>query len=411
MKIRLLSALLVLVSPALAQLSLKFEDAFPAQEDFRRPIYLDYTSADPEHYYVLEQTGKILRLPRDGSIDGRDVFFELPAGQILQPENGGHNEEGLLGMAFDPEYAETGYVYVYYSQRGEAPAQQTGNRRRGRRSFPRHSILSRFSAEETDIGRVVDPKSELVIMKIPQPYGNHNGGTILFGPDQMLYVALGDGGAANDPHENGQNKENLLASILRIDVRDATAEVPYKIPADNPFVNESASRGEIWAYGLRNPWRMSFDRMTGELWCGDVGQVTWEEIDRIVKGGNYGWNLMEATHPFPKTRELDPEVRAGLLLPVAEYGREFGISVTGGYIYRGKLIPELEGYYIYGDFQTTGMWAVKEDREAGKHEVIALGDAPALISSFAELPNGEHLLLGFAGNSFDKCRIYRILPK
>ena len=409
MKTRLLSALLLFPAIGFAQVQLQFEDLFPAQADFRRPIYLDHSSADPDNYYVLEQTGRILIVPRDGSVDGRDVFFDSHD-KILHPENGGHNEEGLLGMAFDPDYEDTGHVFVYYSERLPAKPQQSSGRRRSRR-FPRQSVLSRFTAEESEIGRVVDPDSELVLMRITQPYGNHNGGTIIFGPDSMLYIALGDGGAANDPHGNGQNKAALLAKILRIDVREASREQPYEIPEDNPFVTDPDARGEIWAYGLRNPWRMSFDAETGELWCGDVGQNLWEEVDHIVKGGNFGWNLMEATHPFPPTREVDPDKRDQLLLPVAEYPRNDGISITGGYIYRGEKIPELQGAFVYGDFQTRNMWAVIEDPEGDEHRVIALGEAPGLIASFGELPDGELVVLCFAGNQFEKSRVYKILPK
>jgi glucose/arabinose dehydrogenase len=183
-------------------------------------------------------------------------------------------------------------------------------------------------------------------------------------------------------------------------VRGATAEKPYAVPADNPFVGEAGARPEIWCYGLRNPWRIAFDRATGDLWCGDVGQDRVEEVDRLVKGGNYGWNLMEGSEVFRRNVELPKD----LIAPVAEYGHKDGVSVTGGFVYRGRSIPELVGRYVYGDFSTFRLWAVKEDREGGKHEVREIGRAPAQLSSFAEEPDGELLMTCFDG------KIYRLVP-
>ncbi len=278
--------------------------AFPGQARFERPLLLEHTKADPGHYYVVCQDGKIFRIPSDASSKSRSVFFD-GTGKILGPSNGGHNEEGLLGFAFDPEYAKNSFVYVYYSKRVD---------RNGRKSVIARYKVDRASGAERDgeggdtqkraeasrKAPVCKPDSELVLLEIPQPWGNHNGGTIVFGHDGMLYVALGDGGAGGDPKGNGQKLSTLLASVLRIDVRGASKEAPYAVPKDNPFVGKKGARPEIWAYGLRNPWRISFDRKTGELWCGDVGQNRWEEVDRIVRGGNYGWRLLGGAHPHDR---------------------------------------------------------------------------------------------------------------
>ena len=309
-------------------------------------------------------------------------------------------EEGLLGLAFDPSYADNGYFYIYYSEAFAGDG------------YSRRSVISRLRRVDSDDGPVADPGSELRLLEIPQPYGNHDGGTIVFGPDRMLYIALGDGGRANDPHGHGQNKGTLLGAVLRIDVGKARADEPYRIPADNPFVGEAGARGEIWAYGLRNPWRISFDRETGDLWCGDVGQNLYEEVDRLVKGGNYGWNLVEATHEFAPTKPPPPggsrERPDGVTLipPVVEYPRSDGWSITGGYVYRGKALPGLVGRYVYADFIIPHLWAVRENRDGGKADVIELcrGKVPAQIASFAEEPDGELLICSFNG------RISRLVP-
>ncbi len=377
-------------------------NAFPSQKSFKRPVYLDHHASDPGQYYVVEQAGMIYRITQSGG-SKRQVFLDWQE-KTLSPSSKpqGHNEEGLLGFAFDVDFANNGFVYIYYSQ-------VTGNKmmKRGKREFKvltRESVISRLGTEKKDGELKALPDSELVLLKVEQPYGNHNGGTILVGADGMLYIALGDGGWANDPHDHGQDLQTLLATILRVDVRGATAEQPYRIPADNPFVDNKDARGEIWAYGLRNVWRFSFDRETQEMWCGDVGQNLWEEVDRIVKGGNYGWNLMEAKHLFGKTKKAD--LPKDLIAPVAEYPRKDGLSVTGGYVYRGTKHPELQGQYVYGDFVSGRVWAVREDRQDGKHAVTQLLHRQGLmIASFAQEPDGELLVLAFDG------KIYRLVKK
>ncbi|MCC6783982.1 MAG: PQQ-dependent sugar dehydrogenase [Planctomycetes bacterium] len=372
----------------------RFVDAFPAQEKFDRPLLLTQHAKDPGWLWVLEQTGRLLRVPADGKQSERRTVLDLGK-DAFHPGNGGHNEEGLLGFCFDPGYLDSNaFVYVYWSRKiGGSGA-----------SLKRESVISRFTTKRDGEAIEADRASELVVMRVPQPWGNHNGGTILFGRDGMLYIALGDGGAANDLGGTGQNLASLLAKVLRIDVRGATSEKPYAIPSDNPFVGREGARGETWCYGLRNPWRISFDRETGELWCGDVGQNLFEEVDRLVKGGNYGWPLMEATHTFPPNTERKPEELAGLVAPVAEYPRGEGISITGGHVYRGKALPQLVGRFVYGDFALCNVWAVLEDRESGKHDVLRIGKAPAPLASFGERENGELVICCFDG------RIYDLVP-
>ena len=271
-------------------------------------------------------------------------------------------EEGLLGLALDP--ADSRYVYVYYSA-----------------ANPRRSVVSRFSGNSAADNR----DSELVILEVEQPYANHNGGQIAFGPDGYLYIGLGDGGSAGDPQRNGQDTSTLLGTILRIDVSEATAGRPYAIPPDNPFA-DGGGRPEIWAYGLRNPWRFSFDRETGELWAGDVGQNRWEEIDIIERGGNYGWNTLEGHHCFSPREECQQE---GMIAPVWEYPLEDGAcSVTGGYVYRGAAIPWLNGAYVYGDFCTGEIFGLRyANGQVVEHKQLA--DTGLRIASFGQDNDGE----------------------
>jgi quinoprotein glucose dehydrogenase len=242
--------------------------------------------------------------------------------------------------------------------------------------------------------------SEKVILEVDQPYGNHNGCMLVFGPDAYLYLTFGDGGAAADPHGHGQDLGTLLATCLRIDIDNEDKGKPYAIPKDNPFVDKQGARPEIWAYGLRNLWRMSFDRETGTLWGGDVGQNEYEEIDIIVKGGNYGWNKREGTHPFRRGEKSDE-----MIDPVFEYGRDKGLSITGGYVYRGKLQPKLAGLYIFADYGMGRIWGIDYDYKDGKvKSTELLGHFPAAtISSFGEDAAGELYACGHRVKS-----IYRV---
>ncbi|MFM7809831.1 MAG: PQQ-dependent sugar dehydrogenase, partial [Planctomycetota bacterium] len=242
---------------------------FP-QLELRRPVQALQAPGDAHSLYVLEQAGRIVRLDlQDASVTEAPTWMD-----IREQVHDRGNEEGLLSLAFHPKFAENGQFFVYYSA-----------------TSPRRSELTRFTVDRTS-GKP-DIRSAKVLLEIPQPYSNHNGGTVLFGPDGMLYLSIGDGGAANDPHNHGQNPSTLLGTVIRIDVDRAVDGKPYTIPADNPFVGNAKAAPEVWAYGLRNVWRMSFDRGSGKLFGGDVGQNAWEEIDIIQRGGNYGWNVRE----------------------------------------------------------------------------------------------------------------------
>ncbi len=287
------------------------------------------------------------------------------------------SEEGLLGMAIDPDNAR--HLYLYYSA-----------------AQPRRSVVARFTLAPD--GAAVDPDSELIILSVAQPYPNHNGGMLAFGPDGYLYIGLGDGGAAGDPQGHGQDTSTLLGAILRIDVSDATAELPYVIPPDNPFAG-GGGRGEIWAYGLRNPWRFTFDSVTGDIWAGDVGQNRWEEIDRIQRGANYGWNVLEGGHCFQPRDDCD---RAGMTPPVWEYALDGEpCSIIGGYVYRGASIPWLNGAYVYGDFCSGKVYGLRY-AGGGVVEHRQLADTGLRIMSFGQDNDGELYLLS------QKSGIYRL---
>jgi len=338
---------------------------------FDRPLCITHANDATGRIFVVEQFGRIHVVQNDPATGASSVFLD-----ISRKVRTVHNEEGLLAMAFHPNYKSNGFFYIYYSA-----------------SNPRRGVLSRFSVSTEDANKA-DPGSELAILEVEQPYGNHNGATVIFGPDGYLYMSLGDGGSAGDPHGHGQNLGTLLGSILRIDVDHRDSSRAYAIPKDNPFVGVQGARPEIWAYGLRNVWRMSFDHLTGELWAGDVGQNKWEEIDLIVRGGNYGWNIREGAHAY---RSVATE---GVLIdPVIEYGRNDGASVTGGYVYRGSRFPSLQGVYIYADYVTGTIWGLRHI--GGKvTESARLLEQPNNISSFGETSEGEILVTCFDGRIY-----------
>jgi len=322
--------------------------------------------------FITEQRGVIYAFSANNSQQA-DIFLD-----ITDRVNRGGNEEGLLGLVFGPDYQENGYFYVYYSA-----------------ADPSRSVLSRFSLNEEDTD-VADPESEVIIMEVAQPYSNHNAGQLAFGPDGYLYIALGDGGGAGDPLGNAQNLGTVLGSILRIDVSGLSAPGDYEIPADNPFVGTEGARAEIWAFGLRNPWRFSFDLETGLLWAGDVGQSSWEEIDIIAKGANYGWNIMEGSHCYSPSTGCN---QSGLTLPIVEYDHSQGCSVTGGYVYRGDQIPSLQGYYIYGDYCSGNIWALAYDGDVVTENTL-LVDSGLSITSFGEDLAGNLYILDRQGGIY-----------
>ena len=345
--------------------------------DFRGLTNLTQPSAGDDRLFVTEQSGRILAFSNDQNASEAQIFLD-----IRDQANDSGSEEGLLGLAFDPQYDENGYFYVYYSA-----------------SAPRRSVVSRFTLGAD--GLTADPNSELIIMEIEQPYANHNGGQIAFGPDGFLYIGLGDGGAAGDPMGHGQNTSTLLGSILRIDVSGSTPEIPHTIPADNPLLDDPDARPEIWAFGLRNPWRFSFDAETGQLWTGDVGQNSLEEVDLVEKGGDYGWNTLEGTQCFSPRSSCDA---AGTVPPVWEYptGAE-GCSVIGGYVYRGERIPSLDGAYVFGDYCSGKIWAIRYDGQRVTEHLL-LADTDLRIASFGQDRKGALYVLS------QNSGIYRLSP-
>ena len=349
--------------------------AFP-DLSFTRPVDLQYPPDNSNRIFVVEQAGVISVFPNDKNTSGKTTFLD-----IRQKVDDQGNEEGLLGLALHPDYKTNGYFYVNYTASG-----------------PNRTVISRFKVSAANADQA-DPASEQVLLTFEQPYSNHNGGQVSFGPDGYLYIAVGDGGSGGDPHENGQNRSTLLGKILRIDVNKEENGKKYGIPSDNPFAgNSNGYREEIFAYGLRNPWRFSFDSTNGRLWTGDVGQNDYEEIDIVENGGNYGWNVMEGNHCFDPKSGCN---RSGLGIPIHEYGRGEGISVTGGFVYRGATVPDLEGKYIYADYATRRVWAI-EHSDLSKPVNSLLFEADFNISSFGVDQNNELYLCGFDG------KIYRM---
>ena len=351
---------------------------------FNDPVQAVYDGTTDKFLYVVEKNGVVRRVSTQKNEVNQPVFLDIRDKCTVS-----HSEEGLLSMVFHPEYETTPELFVWYTA-----------------ANPRRCVLSRFTADKET--NTANAKSEKILLEVNQPWGNHNGGTVLFGPDGYIYLGIGDGGASNDPHKNGQNKKTLLGSIIRIDPKaqenstqhtsdqplssHSTDSLAYSIPEDNPFATDDSARGELWATGLRNPWRMSFDRETGKLWVGDVGQNKWEEIDVVEKGKNYGWNIREGTHQF-----MGNETQENTTPPVFEYGRRMGGSITGGYVYRGKQIPHLVGKYIYADYLSRRTWALTtQSKEVESATSVKIAKAtPLSISSFSETPDGELLVCGF----------------
>jgi glucose/arabinose dehydrogenase len=352
------------------------ENAFP-NLSFKRPVDLQHSGDNTNRLFVVEQAGLIYFFSNSREVDSKNVFLDLKS----KVKDRG-NEEGLLGLAFHPNYKSNGYFYVNYTA-----------------ANPNRTVISRFKVSDANKNEA-NSNSEQVILEITQPYGNHNGGQLAFGSDGYLYIAVGDGGSGGDPLGHGQNLTTMLGSILRIDIDNKANGKEYAIPADNPFAkNTNDYREEIYAYGLRNPWRFSFDKETGSLWTGDVGQDLYEEINILVKGGNYGWNIMEGMHCFKPPAGCDT---SGLILPVWEYGRKEGISVTGGFVYRGKTMAGLIGKYIYGDFGSGNIWALDVSNKNKPFSALLL-KTKLNIASFGTDQNNELYICSFDG------KIYRLI--
>ncbi len=358
--------------------SVRLTPAF-AGATFAMPVDLRQAPGENGWWYVVEQAGTIRVVPTEGE---PALFADIRAGVDSRP-----TEAGLLAIAFHPAFAENRQVYLSYTAPGAGEAALV-------------SRISRFTASPD--GRQLDPASEEILLTLDQPFGNHNGGNIVFGPDGYLYIGFGDGGSGGDPLGNGQNPETLLGTILRIDVDNTAPPRAYAIPADNPFADAEEGTPEVFAYGLRNPWRFSFDRQTNILWAADVGQNDWEEVNIITAGGNFGWNLREGAHCYPPNVTDCPT--EGLIDPVAEYPTGGDCSVTGGFVYRGDGIPALQGTYIFGDFCSGRIWGLPLDLQglpAGPQRLLL--DSPARISSFGEGNDGEIYVV-----DRDQGRIYRI---
>ena len=333
----------------------------PVVTGLQRPV--DLQADGSGRLFVIEKTGRI-RIIQNGQL------VETPFLDITDRVNASSNEMGLLGLAFHPSYSENGFFYVNYTGSG-------GN-----------TFISRFQAS----GDNADPGSEKILLTVDQPFPNHNGGVLAFGPEGFLYAGLGDGGSQGDPYGNAQNTGVLLGKILRIDVNNGD---PYAIPSGNDFGNE------VWAYGLRNPWRLSFDKLTGDLYIGDVGQGTWEEIDFLPVGSpsgtNFGWNLREGAHDYKGAAP------AGAVDPVAEYSHaEGGCSVTGGYVYRGSM-PEWNGIYLYGDYCTGFIWGLIRSNDGWQKQMLF--QTGVTITSFGQDERGEIYLLSDNGG------VYRLALK
>ena len=341
----------------------------------RRPIVLTHAGDGTNRVFIASEHGVIHVVPNDQGVKKTTVFLDIEKKVTYKDKQ---NEEGFLGLAFHPDYKKNGQFFVYYSTKDAA---QT-------------SVISRFRVTSDDPNRA-DPASEEELMRIKQPFWNHNGGNILFGPDGCLYIGLGDGGSGRDPKGNGQNRATLLGNILRIDVDRQDDGKKYAIPKDNPFVGMKDARPEIWAWGFRNPWGMTFDAETGLFWVADVGQDIWEEVNIVQKGGNYGWNLREAKHKFG---DNGSGPRDDLIDPIWEYDHKVGKSITGGRVYRGKRIKQLVGAYLYADYVSGKIWALRYD--ANKKKVTAnrpLHDNKMPIISFGEDQDGEVYLTDALG--------------
>lgn len=332
---------------------------------FSQPLDLQTPVDDSNRLFVVEKRGRIVVFEND--------FASMTTTNFLNLTNiSTTSEQGLLGLAFHPNYNSNGYFYVYYTPTASL------------------SVISRFTVSAD--ANVADAGSEEVLLEIPQPLTNHNGGQVSFGPDGFLYIAIGDGGGGGDPDNNSQNRSNLLGKILRIDVDNRENGLNYAIPSSNPFVNDAQVRPEIYAYGLRNPWRMSFDMQNGTLWTGDVGQGEREEINVITSGGNYGWKILEGTSCFSGDCET-----TGLTAPVFEYGHDNGDrSITGGFVYRGAAIPSLNGKYIYGDFVSGRIWSLN----TADNTIELVLESRLSIASFGTDNDNELYVCAFDGTIY-----------
>lgn len=347
---------------------------------FTQPTDIQLTPTTPMHLVVLEKPGKATITPFDR--DAAERAPVRPGRTLFSVEVHGESEMGLLGLAFHPRFAENGRFFIHYNPAGP-------------------KLKSRIAEWYLDPAHLGDGAAREVkaLLEIDQPYGNHKGGQIQFGPDGMLYIGFGDGGSGGDPHGNAQRLDTLLGKMLRLDVDHATEGRAYAIPADNPHVGAKDARPEIWAHGLRNPWRFSFDGR-GRLVVADVGQDKWEEVDIVSRGANLGWREREGRHCYasPACR------REGLVEPVWEYGHDVGASVTGGYEYAGTRAPSLRGKWVCGDFVSRRLWALALPADAAieaQAQATFVGQSELMVSTFGRAPDGEVYAIDFmSGNLY-----------
>ena len=383
-------------NPIDGQLALKGTNAFPniqwegwagvnddtGKKDPLRPMVLTHAGDGSGNLFMASQHGMIHAFKNDAATSKASLFLNI-RDNVKHFRTRGGNEEGLLGLAFHPDHKSNGKFYVYYTSANERLK----------------SIVSEFKVSSDDPMKA-DAGSERIVMKIDQPFMNHNGGSMEFGPDGYLYIGLGDGGSRNDPYANGQNLGTLMGKILRIDVNKTDGDKGYAVPADNPFVGREGALPEIYAYGWRNPWRLAFDRATGALWAADVGQDLWEEINVVEKGGNYGWSVKEASRLF---NNVAPFTKEEPIEPIWEYDHQIGKSITGGVVYNGSKVPELKGKYLYADYVSGRIWALSYDAASKKatqnHSVIDGGlpvlafgqDEAGEVYYFIESLNGQSI--------------------
>lgn len=370
-KLSLVFCMVVCLPAVMFSQPLQLVNAFP-NLTFTQPVYLTHSNDGTNRIFVIQKNGLIKVFPNDSTVTSATTFMNLSSRIIT---GGGSSEQGLLGITFHPDYATNGYFYVDYTEAGDG-----------------RTIVARYSVDSTNPNQG-DFNSELRLLNIFQPYSNHNGGILFFGQDGYLYIGMGDGGSGGDPQNRAQNVDSLLGKVLRIDVDTTTTTLNYGIPPTNPFAT-GGGRPEIFSWGMRNPWRMSQDPVTGLIWCGDVGQNTYEEVDIIDNARNYGWRIMEGFHCY------NPSVgcnMTGLTLPIKEYAHTSGrCSITGGFVYRGSRRPDLVGRYIYADYCTGEIWKLRYEGGVVTEDSLLLSAGTSILS-FGTDQNNELYILGNNG--------------
>ena len=383
-----LPILVALLISSFVSADVKFEEVY-SKINFKLPIAATYSPDDSGRLFLVEQGGRILILPEDRKDgDAYEVFLDISGRDLI-----GHTfEEGLLGLAFHPDFSKNRKFFIYYTHQN-----------------PKRTILSELTTFEKKPNKA-NLSSERKLLEIPQPFWNHNSGNLAFGPDGMLYIAVGDGGKGGDIRRLAQNPFMHNGKVLRIDVNSRSEGLQYGIPSDNPFVGEEGVRPEIWATGLRNPWGIEYDSKTNIFWLADVGQTAVEEINIMQKGGNYGWSYREGDKKFAGRNEDAPS-GTKLVEPIAVYGRTDGTSITGGVVYYGSKHPDLKGQFLYGDWGTGHVWAVSYDAKTKKSNGGKMiyrnnekGKAKNFLfkpAAFVRDPNGEVLVLSWNGKIFE----------